>query len=76
MTPRTLGLTDPLHQYLMRVGFRERAELKLVREETAQLPSVHMLLAPEPATLLWVRSQSRQRVFLAFGVSRGLDERP
>ena len=49
MTPRTLGLTDPLHQYLMQVGFREHEELKRVREETAQLPGVHMLLAPEQA---------------------------
>ena len=52
MTPRTLGLTDPLHQYLMQVGFREHQELKLVREETAQLPGVHMLLAPEQAQLM------------------------
>ena len=36
MTPRTLGLTDPLHQYLMQVGLREHEELKRVREETAQ----------------------------------------
>ena len=52
MTPRTLGLTDPLHQYLMQVGFREHQELKLVREETARLPGVHMLLAPEQAQLM------------------------
>ena len=52
MTPRTLGLTDPLHQYLMQVGFREHQELKRVREETAQLPGVHMLLAPEQAQLM------------------------
>ena len=32
MTPRTLGLTDPLHQYLMQVGFREHQELKLVEK--------------------------------------------
>ena len=52
MTPRTLGLTDPLHQYLMQVGLREHEELKRVREETAQLPGVHMLLAPEQAQLM------------------------
>jgi predicted O-methyltransferase YrrM len=49
MTPRTLGLTDPLHEYLLQVGFREHPALKRVREETAQLPGVHMLLAPEQA---------------------------
>src|SRR5437773_1299941 len=49
MTPRTLGLTDPLHEYLLQVGFREHPALKRVREKTAQLPGVDMLLAPEQA---------------------------
>jgi caffeoyl-CoA O-methyltransferase len=49
MTPRTLGLTDPLHEYLLQVGFREHPTLKQVREETAHLPGVQMLLAPEQA---------------------------
>ena len=52
MTPRTLGLTDPLHEYLLKVGFREDPALKRVREETAQLPGVHMLLAPEQAQFM------------------------
>ena len=49
MTPRTLGLTDPLHDYLLQIGFREHPALKRVREETSKLPGVHMLLAPEQA---------------------------
>jgi predicted O-methyltransferase YrrM len=49
MTPRTLGLTDPLHAYLLQVGFREHPALKRVREETVKLPGAHMLLAPEQA---------------------------
>ena len=52
MTPRTLGLTDPLHHYLMQVGFREPQLLKLVREQTAPLPGAHMLLAPEQAQFM------------------------
>ena len=36
----------------MQVGFCEHRELKLVREETAQLPVVHMLRAPEQAQLM------------------------
>ena len=52
MTPRTLGLTDPLHQYLMQVGFREPQLLKLVREQTAPLPGAHMLFAPEQAQFM------------------------
>jgi predicted O-methyltransferase YrrM len=52
MTPRTLGLTNPLHQYLMQVGFREPQPLKLIRELTAQLPGAEMLLAPEQAQFM------------------------
>ena len=52
MTPRTLGLTDLLHQYLMQVGFREPQPLKLVREQTAPLPGVHMMIAPEQAQFM------------------------
>jgi hypothetical protein len=37
MTPRTFGLTDPLHDYLLQIGFREHPALKRVREETAKL---------------------------------------
>jgi len=52
MTPRTLGLTDPLHDYLMEVGIREHPQLKLVREATMGLPGVNMLLAPEQAQFM------------------------
>jgi len=52
MTPRTIGLTTLLHQYLMQVGFREPEPLKLVRELTAQLPGADMLLAPEQAQFM------------------------
>ena len=51
MTPRTLGLTDPLHQYLMQVGFREHQALKLVREKRLA-PGGHMMLAPEQAQFM------------------------
>ena len=44
MTPRTLGLTDPLHDYLLQVGFREHPALKRVREETSKVPGVNAAL--------------------------------
>ena len=47
MTPRTLALTDPLHEYLRQVGFREPELLQKLREETLRLPRASMLLAPE-----------------------------
>src|SRR5262249_10040738 len=52
MTPRTLGLTDPLYDYLLKVGVREHPALTRVREETAKLPGVEMLLAPEQAQFM------------------------
>lgn len=52
MTPRTLALTDPLHDYLLKVGLREQPALKRVRQETAGLPGVQMLLAPEQANFM------------------------
>jgi caffeoyl-CoA O-methyltransferase len=57
MTPRTLGLTDPLRDYLLRVGLREHPALKRVRDETAKLPGVHMLLAPEQPAFMAVLSR-------------------
>jgi predicted O-methyltransferase YrrM len=59
------GLTGPLHDYLLQVGFREHPALKRVREETAKLPGVHMLLAPEQAdfTALLRRLLGVQRYF-------------
>jgi predicted O-methyltransferase YrrM len=47
MTPRTLSLTDPLHEYLRQVGFREPKLLQKLREGTLRLPRASMLLAPE-----------------------------
>jgi predicted O-methyltransferase YrrM len=52
MTPLTLGLTDPIRQYIMQVGFREPRPLKLVREQTAPLPGAHMMIAPEQAQFM------------------------
>ena len=47
MTPRTLALTDPLHEYLRQVGLREPELLQKLRQETLRLPRASMLLAPE-----------------------------
>src|ERR1043166_7783736 len=57
MTPRTLGLTDPLHEYLLQVGFREHSALKRIREETARHPGVNTLLAPEQAHFMALLAQ-------------------
>jgi predicted O-methyltransferase YrrM len=47
MSNKTLNLTDSLHQYLLDVSLREPEILSALREETAQLPTSNMQIAPE-----------------------------
>ena len=52
MSNVTLGLPDDLRAYLLRVGVREPAILKRLREETAALPQHNMQIAPEQGALM------------------------
>jgi len=52
MSPRTLGLSETVSQYLRHVGLREPAVLRSVREDTLQLPGAHMQIAPEQGQLM------------------------
>ena len=52
MTNKTLGLSDELHAYLMRVGVREPNVLCRLREETATLPQHNMQIAPEQGAFM------------------------
>jgi predicted O-methyltransferase YrrM len=52
MSPRTLGLTEALHQYIIKFGLREPEALRLVRTETAPRPDVNMQIAPEQGQLM------------------------
>jgi predicted O-methyltransferase YrrM len=47
MSPRTIGLNETLHRYVLEVGLREPDALRRVREETLALPGAHMQIAPE-----------------------------
>ncbi len=47
MSNKTLNLTEQLQQYLLSVSLRESEILKALREETANLPSANMQIAPE-----------------------------
>lgn len=54
MSPRTIELTGPVYEYLLRVGVREAEPLRLLREATLRdLPNEsRMQIAPEQGALL------------------------
>ena len=47
MLKKTVGLDDPLYDYLLSVSLREPEILLQLREETARLPNAMMQIAPE-----------------------------
>lgn len=47
MSPRTIGLGDDLHAYLLRVGVRDSDILRRLRQETAKMTGAQMQIAPE-----------------------------
>ena len=47
MSNKSINLTDTLHQYLLDSSLREPGILKSLRQETAQLPTANMQIAPE-----------------------------
>jgi predicted O-methyltransferase YrrM len=49
MSNKSIGLSDELHAYLVRVGVREPEVLRQIRERTASLPEHNMQIAPEQA---------------------------
>ena len=51
MSSRTLQLTEPVRDYLVRVGVREPALLAELRAETEQLPQSNMQICPEQGAL-------------------------
>lgn len=52
MSNKSIGLPDDLQAYVMRVGVREPAVLRSLRDETAKLPEHGMQIAPEEGMLL------------------------
>lgn len=52
MSPRSIGLSQSLQDYLSSVGMREPAALERVREDTAGRPGAGMQIAPEQGQLM------------------------
>lgn len=54
MSARTLPLTEPLREYLLRVGVREDPVLQRLRVRTAELAEARMQICPEQGAFLQV----------------------
>ncbi len=52
MANQTLGLSDELHSYMLRVGVREPEALRRIRESTATMPEGNMQIAPEQGAFM------------------------
>jgi len=52
MANKTIGISDDLQSYVVRVGAREPEVLARLREETATLPAHSMQIAPEEGAFL------------------------
>ncbi|TMB57806.1 MAG: methyltransferase domain-containing protein [Chloroflexi bacterium] len=52
MSTRSIGLSDELHAYLLKVGVREPMILSQLREETAALPESRMQISPEQGAFM------------------------
>jgi predicted O-methyltransferase YrrM len=52
MTNKTMGISDDLAEYVVKVGTREPDVLARLREETAAIPQHNMQIAPEQGAFL------------------------
>jgi predicted O-methyltransferase YrrM len=52
VSTKSIGLSDELHDYLLKVGVREPAILRRLREETATLPQAGMQISPEQGAFM------------------------
>lgn len=57
MSNKSINLTDRLHQYLLDTSLREPEILRSLREETAQMPTANMQIAPEQGQFMALLAQ-------------------
>lgn len=72
MSSRSLGLGEPLYEYLLQVGAQEPAVLQSLRVETAQLPEARMQISPEQGRFMsWLLGTLGAHRCLEVGVFTG-----
>ncbi|MEP6697237.1 MAG: class I SAM-dependent methyltransferase [Pseudonocardiales bacterium] len=57
MSGKSIGLTDEVHDYLVRVGGREPEVLRRLREHTQAIPQHNMQIAPEQGAFMAVLAE-------------------
>ncbi|CAE7896861.1 mdmC [Symbiodinium necroappetens] len=72
MSPRTLGMTDALHDYLLQVSLREPEILYRLRRETAAGPGDGMQISPEQGQFMQLLAElTGARSYLEVGTFTG-----
>ena len=72
MTVKSLGLSDDLHAYLLRVGVREPPVLRRLREQTQAMPEHDMQIAPEQGAFMALLAElTKPRRCLELGTFTG-----
>lgn len=72
MSPRSIGLDERLHRYLLAHGVREHPALARLRAETAALPEARMQIAPEQGAFMgWLVRLLDARKILEIGTFTG-----
>lgn len=72
MSSRSIGLTDPLHKYLLDHSLREHQVARDLRARTAELANNHMQISPEQGQFLgWLLGTLGARRTIEIGVFTG-----
>jgi predicted O-methyltransferase YrrM len=72
MSTRTLGLSDPLHRWLLDHAIHEPPILSALRAETAELPLARMQISPEQGRFMaWIVQTIGARRVLEIGTFTG-----
>jgi caffeoyl-CoA O-methyltransferase len=72
MSRRTIGMSQELHDYLLKVSLREPGILERLRKETAELPGAGMQISPEQGQFMQLLAElTGARSYLEVGTFTG-----
>lgn len=72
MSPRTIGMSEDLYGYLLKVSLREPQVLERLRKETAEMPGAAMQISPEQGQFMQLLAElTGARSYLEVGTFTG-----